>query len=231
MKYKYDVFISYSSRDRSIVKQISNELRKRKFDIWLDEWEIRVGEQIIQKISEGLESSRYLAIWLSEHSVQSKWVEREWQSKYWDEVDSQLTVVLPLLGEKCDIPTLLKQKKYANFSKSFDDGLSDLLQSIEPNCSVIIESCINNLIEGTEAQACAEKLGKIAIRSKDEEAIWGLWTGIQKTKKPINVTDHCAYYVGRIMIESVDSRMQKICWEILEESIKSNSEIIVDKFG
>ncbi|NET38547.1 MAG: hypothetical protein F6K19_42230 [Cyanothece sp. SIO1E1] len=125
-----------------------------------------------------------------------------------------------MLGENCDIPTLLKRKKYADFSKSFNDGLSELLQSVEPNCSIVIESCLKNLIEGIDAQACAEKLGKIAIRSKDEEAFWGLWIAIQKTKKPIYVTDHCAYYVGRVMIESVDSKMQEIGWKILNSSIK-----------
>ena len=232
MKYKFDIFISYSSKDRSIVEHLSIILRDKGFSIWLDEWEIRVGEQIIQKISEGLESSRHLAIWLSKNSVNSTWVETEWQLKFGDEVNSDLTVVLPLLGEKCEIPPLLRWKKYANFSQSFDNGLAELLQVVELNCSAVIESCIGDLIEGTkDAPESANKLGQIAIRAKDEIAFLGLWEAAQKNQKPYSVVDHIVYYFGRVMIETDDERLKELGFDILVKSASSDSEIIIDKFA
>jgi hypothetical protein len=49
---------------------------------------IRVGESIPTKINQGIEQSDVLIVVLSEHAVASHWVEREWQAKYWREVDS-----------------------------------------------------------------------------------------------------------------------------------------------
>lgn len=52
---------------------------------------------------------------LSPHSVQSGWVEREWSTKYWAEADSGNLHVIPLLLGDCEIPTLLRVNKYADF--------------------------------------------------------------------------------------------------------------------
>jgi hypothetical protein len=64
---------------------------------------------------------------LSKHSIDSKWVEREWEAKYWDEVQSGEVKVIPVLLEECDIPQLLKTKKYANFVSDYANGLDEIL--------------------------------------------------------------------------------------------------------
>jgi hypothetical protein len=39
--------------------------------------------------------------------------------------------ILPLLFEECDIPPLFSDLKYADFSSSFDQGMSDLVTAIQ----------------------------------------------------------------------------------------------------
>ena len=78
-------------------------------------------------ISQGIEACDIMVVVLSESAVTSKWVENEWQAKYWDEIKEDHIKVLPLLLEKCQIPTLLKAKKYADFSQEYNEGLADLL--------------------------------------------------------------------------------------------------------
>lgn len=68
---------------------------------------------------------------LSENSIRSKWVEREWHAKYWSEIEKNQTMVLPLLIEDCEVPELLKTKKYADFRSSYNDGLADVLHAID----------------------------------------------------------------------------------------------------
>jgi hypothetical protein len=46
------------------------------------------------------------------------------------ELEEKRVVVLPLLLEDCDIPVLLKEKKYADFRKDFDAGLRETLIGI-----------------------------------------------------------------------------------------------------
>lgn len=67
---------------------------------------------------------------LSDNSNQSKWVEREWHTKYWAEVQSGQVKVLPILLKDCEIPELLKMKKYADFRNNHNDGLDDVLLAI-----------------------------------------------------------------------------------------------------
>ena len=124
------VFISHSSRDKPAVKSLTKDLRRAGIDVWLDEWHIRVGTPITQAIQAGLESSEYVAVWLTRHAVQSRWVEREWQAKYQDEVLSGRAVVLPLLAEDCAVPVLLKDKRYADFRSDYNAGLAELLGTL-----------------------------------------------------------------------------------------------------
>ncbi len=80
------IFISHSSKDQQFARQLASDLSGLGHQPWLDEWEIKVGECIVSKIQKGLEDCEYVVVVLSENSVTSGWVDREWKEKYWDEV-------------------------------------------------------------------------------------------------------------------------------------------------
>jgi hypothetical protein len=124
------VFISHSSKDKQFATWLSVDLANHGHNPWLDEWKIRAGESIPTKIGEGLENCDFVVVVLSENAVASHWVEREWQAKYWDEVAKGKIRVIPVLLRECKIPTLLRVKKYADFSISYNNGLEDLLVAI-----------------------------------------------------------------------------------------------------
>jgi hypothetical protein len=48
--------------------------------IWLDERELKVGDSIIQGISEGLKDTDYVVVVLSKSSIKSNWVQAELNS-------------------------------------------------------------------------------------------------------------------------------------------------------
>ncbi len=127
------VFLSYSSRDKDDVRRLAKDLTDVGVDVWLDEWEILVGDRITQKIQEGLADSDYLAVWLTRHAVDSGWVKREWQTKYYEEASNGAVSVLPLLAEACEIPLLLKDKKYADFTGDYVVAINELLKVITSN--------------------------------------------------------------------------------------------------
>lgn len=109
------VFISYCSEDHKFIRKFSNDLRRLGHQVWLDEWETLVRQNLVGEIQKGIEGADFVAVALSKKSVKSGWVEREWQAKYWEEIEQRQIRVLPLLIEDCNIPTLLKPKKYADF--------------------------------------------------------------------------------------------------------------------
>lgn len=127
---KATVFISHSSSDKQFARWLSVDLKNMGYGVWLDEWSIMVGESIPRKIGLGINDSDFVIVILSPRSVDSHWVENEWHSKYWDEVQSKKMLVIPVLKERCKIPILLKTKKYANFAEDYNYGLEELLQSL-----------------------------------------------------------------------------------------------------
>src|SRR5690348_13494053 len=113
------IFISHSGRDADAALRLAEDLKRAGLDVWLDAWEIGVGDRITQSIQTGLRRADFLALWITKASVASGWVEREWQNKYRAEVESGTTVILPLLAENCELPELLADKLYADFRTEY----------------------------------------------------------------------------------------------------------------
>lgn len=124
------LFLSHSTRDKDAVLRLADELRQRNISVWLDEWEIEVGESIPEKIQNGLKDARYVGVWLTEHSVKSGWVAKEWHAKIYQEISSKKIIVLPMLADDCEIPVFLGDKKYADFRVSFRDGVKSLMRTL-----------------------------------------------------------------------------------------------------
>jgi len=128
---KRKVFIFHSSTDKQFAKWLAVDLSNAGHNPWLDEWDIHAGDSIPTQIGIGIEQCDFVLVVLSLASVQSFWVEREWQAKYWAEAQENRTMVVPVLLEDCEVPTLLKAKKYADFRSDYNAGLEVLLASFK----------------------------------------------------------------------------------------------------
>jgi two-component system, response regulator, stage 0 sporulation protein F len=127
---KTQLFLSHSSKDKSFAGKLANRLKSEGYLVWYDDWEIKIGDSIIEKVQEGVRESDFLLIILSTCSVSSEWVHEELNSAMIKNIEQKGVCVLPLLIEKCEIPAFLKDKKYADFSKDFDQPYNFLIDSI-----------------------------------------------------------------------------------------------------
>ena len=59
------VFISYSHADKEFVDKLAIELIKRNVHIWLDRWEIQVGDSLLSKVQEAITGASALLVVLS----------------------------------------------------------------------------------------------------------------------------------------------------------------------
>jgi hypothetical protein len=109
------IFISYSRADRGFVDRLANQLVEHRVSVWLDKWEIHVGDSLIAKIQEGITGASGLLIVLSKNSVKSEWCKKELNSALIRELEEKRVVVLPILIEDCEIPLFLREKLYADF--------------------------------------------------------------------------------------------------------------------
>ena len=124
------IFISHSSADKKYARKLFHEFNRIGVKAWLDEREIKVGDDIISNIERGLRESDYLAIILTSNSISSRWVEEELNSFRIQQINEGNTKVLPLLFEECELPPLLRSKKWADFRYNFHDGFRELLYTI-----------------------------------------------------------------------------------------------------
>ena len=125
------LFISYCSQDSADVIRLATDLRGHGVAIWLDQWEVEVGDSVAESISTALRGASHVAIWLTSNSVASRWVRREWQSVLSLPEGQKGPKVIPLLAEDCDVPLLLRDVKYADFTVSYREGLGQVLAALE----------------------------------------------------------------------------------------------------
>src|SRR4051812_45408653 len=123
------IFLSHSSQDIALARRIANDLKAAGHTVWLDEWEIYVGHSIAGKIQEGLEKSDFIAVLLTANSIRSGWVEKEWQSRIDREVRMRSVEILPLKADDCEVPPLLRDKKWADFT-DYEVGLAEVLNAL-----------------------------------------------------------------------------------------------------
>ncbi len=81
--FPYDVILSHSAKDKPVVRDVAERLRKDGLRVWFDEWEIRPGDSIetpqskTAKIEEGLERPSVLELCMSANAFGSDWAQLE----------------------------------------------------------------------------------------------------------------------------------------------------------
>lgn len=123
-------FISYSHQDRGFVDKLAANLVKQKARVWIDRWELNVGDSLIQKVQDAIQGADALLVVLSRASVESEWCQKELSAGLIRELEEKRVVVLPVLSEDCRIPLFLKDKLYADFRTDFEHGLHATLNAL-----------------------------------------------------------------------------------------------------
>ena len=139
MKYKYDVFISYSRRDYvdesynvipgNAIAEIQNVFDENGITYWFDKDGIYSGQEFIEIITGAIAESKMLIFISSKHSNESMWTAGE--------------IFEALDGEKAIIPVkidnsqynkkfklLIRPLDYIDYQENPQNALKDLLRAI-----------------------------------------------------------------------------------------------------
>lgn len=93
------IFISYSRKDIEFVDRLANDLTNAGFKVWYDLSGLEAGSQWGNEIQKAIDASQYFLVVLSQNSVQSNWVEREFLR-----ASDQGLKIIPILYQKCRLP-------------------------------------------------------------------------------------------------------------------------------
>jgi hypothetical protein len=124
------IFISYSHQDSRFVDKLALQLVQNRISVWVDRWELNVGDSLLSRIQDAITGASALLVVLSQSSVSSAWVQKEINSGLLRELEERRVIVLPVLIEDCEIPVFPREKVYADFRSSFDTGLRRILESV-----------------------------------------------------------------------------------------------------
>ena len=124
------IFISYNRKDRAIVDTLAKNLVAAKHNVWVDRWELSLGDSLIQKIQDALTKSSAILVILSKNSVESEWCKKELSAGLVRELEERKTVVMPCVIGDCEIPLFLRDKLYADFRENPDEAFRLVDQSL-----------------------------------------------------------------------------------------------------
>ena len=127
----YDVFISYASQDQPVANRLATDLSERGFVVWLDTWEQLPGHNIFDAVYKGITNARFVAVLLSQASCESEWFQKELIAALMTEIEPRHTTVLPLKIGDCQVPPLLADRRVADLSESWEDGLREVSAAME----------------------------------------------------------------------------------------------------
>ena len=157
------IFISYSHKDKKFVDQLAMQLVNQNIHIWLDRWELSIGDSIIDKIQEAVDGASALLVILSKASVESEWCKRELSAGFLRELEEKRVVVLPVMLEDCTVPLIARGKLYADFRTDFDVGLTAVVEGIAKVTSPSLGRFVEPEYHTDWSIDCGDVNGQVAI--------------------------------------------------------------------
>lgn len=91
----YDVFISHATEDKDFARPLANALAAKGLSVWYDEFELRIGDSLRQKIDFGLARSRFGVVILSHAFFAKNWTRYELNSLVTREI-AEGQMILPV---------------------------------------------------------------------------------------------------------------------------------------
>ncbi|MEK7727385.1 MAG: TIR domain-containing protein, partial [candidate division KSB1 bacterium] len=117
-------FISYAREDSAFALQLAKDLRAVGREIWIDK-NIKAGESWPSEVQQAIETCEYFLAILSHHSVVSKYVKKEITV-----ASSENKIIVPIILHKCNVPLLLRDLQYVDFTVDFQAGFQTLLEAL-----------------------------------------------------------------------------------------------------
>lgn len=142
------IFLSHTGADKPIVDTFASRLSDifGNDRIFYDKWSIAPGESIIGKMSDGIADSGFFFLFISKASLNSKMVEREWQSSLYRAIKGELKFV-PIMLENVPVPAIFGDINYLSvYSNGVETVLNQMVDLIRGQSKTPLQPLRKNLI-------------------------------------------------------------------------------------
>lgn len=120
------VFISYSSVNSDFVHRLAADLLKRQTPVWLDAYELAIGDNLGTRLINSIEESSYvLIIWSAQYN-QTKWTTKEFQAVLEKERRNNKKYLIPLVIDETPLAVELSERINLDFRTGYFSALNRL---------------------------------------------------------------------------------------------------------
>src|SRR5689334_3489673 len=91
------VFVSHRSADGAAAEQLANHMLAVGHKVWLDLWNVNLGDSIVERMNEGLAAASHVLVCWSSYGNLAPWFSREWMSALALQLGGQNIRLLPVL--------------------------------------------------------------------------------------------------------------------------------------
>jgi TIR domain len=126
------VFISHASSDKPFAERVATALRNNAVNPWFDKEQIRVGDDVLERLGDGLRTMDLLVLIVSKRSLRSRWVDRELKFAVRREIEERKILILPFIIDSTqsnELPWYLHHLR-AEQVPSDNRGVAAILESV-----------------------------------------------------------------------------------------------------
>lgn len=179
---RWDLFISHASEDKyDVAIPLFEALRRAGMTVWLDAYELQIGDSIRENIDSGLAACQYGVVILSPHFIAKQWPKRELNALFALEEDG-VPRILPVWhnldrAEVVAYSPILADKLAGNTRQGFDvlaSGISKVVLSDKSSPAARSPSLARRLLNVLDSSTDAEEIKQfLTAQPKVLERIFG----------------------------------------------------------
>jgi hypothetical protein len=116
-EYLWDVFVSHNGKQKPWVREFVSHLESLGMQVFFDEVTIEFGEDITQRLEEGLHKSRHIVVVISPDAMTSRWMALEIATAIYLDPSADARRLIPVLLEYTSNPevsVLVSRLKYVD---------------------------------------------------------------------------------------------------------------------
>lgn len=126
-----DVFICHSNKDKKdYVYPFINALRDHGITYWIDEADMNWGDRLIKEIGDGIKSSRYVIVIITQHFLSGSWPQTELENVLAREASKGEVIVLPLLVAPKEIVFEQYPLLYNKLYLKWEEGIESIVTKL-----------------------------------------------------------------------------------------------------
>jgi hypothetical protein len=141
------VFVSHSSEDSQFANLVVKSLRSPDLKPWIDSDQIIAGEDILERLGQGLQTMDVLVFLISETALESRWIDLEVKGAVQREIEEKRAMVLPFIIDgtsRTRLPWFLRHRNVPRITPD-EAGAEQIVRTVKRTIERRSKNATNSL--------------------------------------------------------------------------------------